>query len=76
MIAHSIIVSFCIFIILKYDSIFGKKLEHDTYGVNKAGGSVTGLVPVIYVCFFFCHKKRKLQRKLYLKLEHDIFGVI
>ena len=64
MIAHSIIVSFCIFIILKYDSIFGKKLEHDTYGVNKAGGSVTGLVPVIYVCFFFFLKKKKITKKI------------
>ena len=66
MIAHSIIVSFCIFIILKYDSIFGKKLEHDTYGVNKAGGSVTGLVPVIYVCFFFFVIKKENYKENYI----------
>ena len=34
MIAHNIIVSFCIFSLLKYDMIFGKNLEHDTYGVK------------------------------------------
>ena len=32
--AHNIIVSFCIFILLKYGRIFGKNLEHDTYGVK------------------------------------------
>ena len=31
MIAPDIIVSFCIFSLLKYDRIFCKKLEHDTY---------------------------------------------
>ena len=64
MIVHSIIVSFCIFIILKYDSIFGKKLEHDTYGVNKAGGSVIGLVPVTYVRFFFFVIEKKITKKI------------
>ena len=34
MIAHNIIVSFCIFSWPKYDRIFGKNLEHDTYGVK------------------------------------------
>ena len=34
MIAHDIIVSFHIFRLLKYDGIFGKNLEHDTYGVE------------------------------------------
>ena len=29
-----IIVSFCIFSLLKYDRIFGKNLENDTYGVK------------------------------------------
>ena len=32
--AHDIIVSFSIFSLLKYDRIFGKNLEHDTYGVK------------------------------------------
>ena len=34
MIARDIIVSFYIFRLLKYDRIFGKNLEHDTYGVK------------------------------------------
>ena len=34
MIARDIIVSFYIFRLLKYDRIFGKNLEHDTYGVE------------------------------------------
>ena len=34
MIAREIIVSFFIFSLLKYDRIFGKNLEHDTYGVK------------------------------------------
>ena len=34
MIARETIVSFCIFSLLKYDRIFGKNLEHDTYGVK------------------------------------------
>ena len=34
MIARKIIVSFFIFSLLKYDTIFGKNLEHDTYGVK------------------------------------------
>ena len=34
MIARNIIVSFCIFSLLKYDRIFGKNLEDDTYGVK------------------------------------------
>ena len=34
MIAHDIIVTFYIFSLLNYDSIFSKKLEHDTYGVK------------------------------------------
>ena len=34
MIAHNNIASFCIFSLLKYDWIFGKNLEHDTYGVK------------------------------------------
>ena len=34
MIAHNFIVSFCIFTLLKYDRIFGKNLEHGTYGVK------------------------------------------
>ena len=33
-IAHNIIVSIYIFSLLKYDSMFGKNLEHDTYGVK------------------------------------------
>ena len=33
-IIHDNIVSFCIFSLLKYDRIFGKNLEHDTYGVK------------------------------------------
>ena len=31
MIAHIIVVSFCIFSLLKYDWIFGKNLKDDTY---------------------------------------------
>ena len=34
MVAHDIIVTFCIFSLLNYNSIFGKKLEHDTYEVK------------------------------------------
>ena len=34
MIACDIIVSFCIFIQLKYAKIFDRNLEHDTYGVK------------------------------------------
>ena len=34
MITGDIIVSFNIFRLLKYDRIFGKNLEHDTYGVE------------------------------------------
>ena len=34
MIARKIIVSFCIFSLLKYDRIFVKSLEHDTYAVK------------------------------------------
>ena len=55
MIAHNIIVSFCIFNLLNYDRIFGKNLEHDTYGLNEildsglCGGS--DLVSEIYVSF-------------------------
>ena len=33
MIVHNI-VRFCIFSLLKYGKIFGKNLEHDTYGVK------------------------------------------
>ena len=35
MIAHNITVSFCIFSLVKHDKIFGKNLEHDTYGVKR-----------------------------------------
>ena len=34
MMAHDIIVSFYIFKLIKYDRIFGKNLEHDTYRVK------------------------------------------
>ena len=34
MIAHDIIVSFSILNQLKYARIFGRNLEHDTYGVK------------------------------------------
>ena len=34
MIARDITVSLCILSLLKYDRIFGKNLEHDTYGVK------------------------------------------
>ena len=34
MIPHNVIVGFCIFNLLKYDRIFGKDLEHYTYGVK------------------------------------------
>ena len=34
MIDYDIIVSRCILSLLKYDRIFGKNLEHDTYGVK------------------------------------------
>ena len=34
MIAHNNIASFCIFSLLKYDLIFGKNVEQDTYGVK------------------------------------------
>ena len=32
--ARKIIVSFCIFSLLKYDKIFGKNMEQETYGVK------------------------------------------
>ena len=35
MIALNIIVSFYLFGLLKYDRIFGKNLERDTYGVKR-----------------------------------------
>ena len=59
MISHNIIVSFCIFSLLKYDKIFGKNLEHDTYGVKKVvdpalcGVLVPDLAPEIYVSSLF-----------------------
>ena len=34
MIAHNIIISFCILSSLKYDRFFGQNLEHDIYGVK------------------------------------------
>ena len=34
MVARKKIVSFCFLILLKYDRISGKNLEHDTYGVK------------------------------------------
>ena len=34
MITREVIVSFYIFSLLMYDRIFGKHLEHDTYGVK------------------------------------------
>ena len=36
MIARDIIVGFCIFSLLKYNRVFGKNLEHDTYGVKES----------------------------------------
>ena len=33
-IAHNIIVSFCLFSLLTFGRIFGKKLEHDTDGLK------------------------------------------
>ena len=36
MTARDIIVSFCIFNLLKYDRTFGKNLEDDTYRVKKS----------------------------------------
>ena len=61
MIAHNNIDSFFIFNLLKYDRIFGKNLEHDTYKSKiksltqyfAAGGSVPGLAPETYVSFLF-----------------------
>ena len=32
--SHGIIASFCILSLLKYDRIFGKNIENDTYGVK------------------------------------------
>ena len=34
MIAREIIVGFCIITLIKYDRIFGKNLEHDTYRIK------------------------------------------
>ena len=34
MIAHNIIVSFCIYSLLNYDRILDKNFEYDTYGVK------------------------------------------
>ena len=57
MTAHNIIVTFCIFSLLKYDMIFGKNLEHDTYGVKWSPwpvlcrGFVPDLALEIYVSF-------------------------
>ena len=55
MIAHDIILSFCIFSVLKYDRIIRKNFEHDTYVVKKAfdRGLVTDLAPEIYFSFVF-----------------------
>ena len=59
MIARDIIVNFCIFGLLKFDWIFGKNLEHDTYRVKLSPwpstlqGFIPGLVPEIYVSFSF-----------------------
>ena len=50
---------FCIFNLLRYDRIFSKDLEHDTYGVKEVlgpalcGGSVGGVVPEMYFSFVF-----------------------
>ena len=59
MIAHNIIVSFCIFSLfslLKYGKIFGKNLRHDNYGVKQIPwpstlGGGHGLVSKICVSF-------------------------
>ena len=54
-----VIVNFCIFSLLKCNIIFGKHLQHDTYGVKQLPlpstlkRSVPGLVPEIYVSFHF-----------------------
>ena len=60
MIAHDIIVSFCIFSLLKkYDRIFGKKLEHDNYGVKQipclalCEGWLPGLVSKFCIIFVY-----------------------
>ena len=59
MIARDIIISFCIFSVLKYDRTIRKNLEHDTYVVKKAfdpalrGGLVTDLASEIYFSFGF-----------------------
>ena len=60
MIARDINVSFYIFSLLKYDRIFGKSLEHDTYERVKkildsalCGGSDPGLASDIYISFLF-----------------------
>ena len=83
MIAHDIIVTFYIFSLLKYDRIFGKRLEHDTYDWGKikslaqhfTGGSIIGFAPEIYVRFLFLwHICGTFTA--YLKLKHDIIGVI
>ena len=69
MMAHDIIVSLCIFSLLKYNRIFGKNLEHDTFGYNKVldpgfcGASVPGLAPAIYL--FLWHTEVHMT---YLKL--------
>ena len=43
MIAQDIIVTVCIFNLLNYDNIFGKKLEHDTFDPAHCGGPIPGL---------------------------------
>ena len=59
MIACDIIVSFYIFILVKYDRIFGKNLEHDTYGVKPAleqalcGGQYQAWPLKFMLVFFF-----------------------
>ena len=57
MIVQNIIVSFCIFSLLKHDRIFVKNLEHDTYGGNEIldpsiyREPVPDLGPEIYISF-------------------------
>ena len=59
MIAHDIIVNFCIFSLLKYDRFFGKHFGHDNSEVKQSldpalcGGSFPGLISKICLSFLF-----------------------
>ena len=69
MLTRNITVSFYIFRLLTYDTIFGKNLEHDTYGVKSAPHFAGGQYQAWSLKFMLV----LLAMITYLKLKH-IFG--